>query len=161
VTAPASVAWIGLGANIGRREANLARMRDRFDRHPVHIAAASRELVTRPIGPRAQPDYLNQVLRVGSQQSLRPEEWLTLCREAETATGRRPTYRWGPRRGDADILVLGERGQLRVDQRDLVVPHPELANRPFECALLAELDPELEHPDGWRYAERAGIFVRQ
>jgi 2-amino-4-hydroxy-6-hydroxymethyldihydropteridine diphosphokinase len=159
VSGPATVAWLCLGANIGRRGAALQRLRDLLDQPPLRLAAASRELVTRPLGVLTQPDFLNQVLRVESDRPMEPAEWLSLCRSAETAAGRRPTYHWGPRRADADILLLGPRGELRVDTVELVVPHPELPNRAFACALLAELAPELTHPDGWRFADRAGVFA--
>ena len=155
---PVAVAWIGLGANLGRRTAALARLRGLLDRPPARLAAASPELVTRPVGVAGQPDFLNQVVRLEAEPPLTPAEWLGLCRAAETAAGRRPTYRWGPRRADADILLLGGRGEVRVDQPGLRVPHPQLAARAFDCALLAALDPSLIHPDGWRLADRAGRF---
>jgi 2-amino-4-hydroxy-6-hydroxymethyldihydropteridine diphosphokinase len=158
VSRPASVAWLCLGANLGRRSAALQRLRDLLDRPPLRLAAASRELVTRPLGVLTQPDFLNQVLRVESDRLLEPAEWLSFCRAAETAAGRRPTYHWGPRRADADILLLGLRGELRIESAELVVPHPELANRSFACALLAALDHDLTHPDGWHFADRAGVF---
>ena len=153
------VAWIGLGANMGRREAALTRLRAELARTPLTLEAASRELVTRAVGVRAQPDFLNQVVRVASAAPLSPAEWLARCDRAALAAGRRPTYRWGPRRADADVLLMGGRGEVRSDDPEVHVPHPELAHRPFLCALLAELDPTLTHPDGWRLAERAGIFL--
>jgi 2-amino-4-hydroxy-6-hydroxymethyldihydropteridine diphosphokinase len=153
------VAWVSLGANLGRRGAALARLRAELDRPPVALEAASRELVTRAVGVRAQPDFLNQVARLRAGVPLSPAAWLAHCDRAAGAAGRRPTYRWGPRRADADILLLGPRGEVRADQPGLCVPHPELGNRPFLCALLAELDPDLTHPDGWRIAERAGVFL--
>ena len=39
---------------------------------------------------------------------------------------------------DADILMLGEHGEIRANEPELTVPHPEIAQRPFETALLAE-----------------------
>ena len=138
-TSSTVVAWIVLGANIGNRGRALQRMREELQRRGVRIEAASSEILTRAIGPRNQPDYHNQVIRVRSSAPLNPHEWLQLCKEAETAAGRRPTYRWGPRRADADLLLLGERGEIIVQEPDLIVPHPELRNRPFLGRLLAEL----------------------
>lgn len=153
---PTQVAYVGLGANVGRREEQLARLRRLLDEPPVRVAAASRELVTRPLGVRSQPDFLNQVLRLEASHPLAPAEWLRHCRSAEERAGRRPTYPWGPRRADVDLLLLGERGEVVVATPDLVVPHPRLAERPFWCTLLAELDPHLRHPvEGWRIGERA------
>lgn len=133
------VAWIGLGANIGNRGQALARLRDELTRRGLVIDAASSEIYSRAVGLQAQPDYHNQVIRVRSTAPLLPHEWLRLLKDAEVAAGRKPTYRWGPRRADADILLLGPDGDIRVDEPDLVVPHPELHNRAFLHRLLAEL----------------------
>jgi 7,8-dihydro-6-hydroxymethylpterin-pyrophosphokinase len=60
--------------------------------------------------------------------------------------------RWGPRRADADLILLGIRGELRSESPEVVVPHPALSERPFLWRLLAEIDPTLRHPDGWLFA---------
>jgi len=154
-----AVAWVGLGANIGRRELALATLREALASGPVRIEAASRELVTRAVGVRHQPDFLNQVVRLAADAPLTPTHWLRHCEAAAWAAGRRPTYRWGPRRADADVLLLGPGGEVRSELPEVRVPHPELVHRPFLCALLAELDSALTHPDGWRIAGAAGVFL--
>jgi len=154
-----AVAWVGLGSNIGRRAAALTALRSHLEGGGVVVEAASRQLLTRAVGMRRQPDFLNQVLRLRSATARSAAAWLDHCESAARAAGRRPTYEWGPRRADADVLLLGERGELRVEQPAVHVPHPQLENRPFLCALLAELDPGLTHPDGWRFAGRAGVFL--
>ena len=151
----ATVAWLALGANVGRREAALARLRDLLDGGGTRITASSPLLVTRPVGVTAQPDFLNQVVRCESGSPLPPADWLALCRGVEAAAGRRPTVRWGPRRADVDILLLGERGEVLVDADALRVPHPELERRPFFCCLLAWLDPRLTLADGTPLADVA------
>lgn len=154
------VAWIGLGSNIGARDHALAELRRGLRRDGVLLLTdASVILVTRPVGVTAQPDYHNQVVRAEAQTPLHPLAWLHRLREAERHAGRRPTYRWGPRRADADILLFGEHGELTVDEPELRIPHPELINRPFFCALLASLAPELRHPDGWLLADAAGPWA--
>jgi 2-amino-4-hydroxy-6-hydroxymethyldihydropteridine diphosphokinase len=130
-------AWVSLGSNIGNRGRNLARLRETLTSDGVSIAAASPEMLTRPVGVTAQGDFHNQVVRLHSPQPWSPERWLDHCRRAERAAGRRPTYRWGPRIADADILLLGVDGDIQVHEADLTVPHPELRNRPFEQQLLA------------------------
>jgi 2-amino-4-hydroxy-6-hydroxymethyldihydropteridine diphosphokinase len=153
-----AVAWVGLGANLGRRTAALATLRRELTRGSVAVEAASRELLTRAVGVRRQPDFHNQAVRLRAPAPRPPEAWLDHCERAAAAAGRRPTYRWGPRRADADVLLLGERGEIHVDRAGLCVPHPELAQRPFLCALLAELDPTLRLPDGRLLAELGGVF---
>jgi 2-amino-4-hydroxy-6-hydroxymethyldihydropteridine diphosphokinase len=133
------VAYLGLGSNVGHRGKALARLRDALTSDGVVIEAASSEILTRPVGVLNQEDFHNQVIRVRSPKRWTPEQWLTHCKTAEYASGRRPTYRWGPRVADADILLLGERGEITVRSPDLTVPHAELWNRPFLFRLLAEI----------------------
>jgi 2-amino-4-hydroxy-6-hydroxymethyldihydropteridine diphosphokinase len=133
------VAYIGLGSNVGHRGKALARLRDALSSDGVVIEAASSEILTSPVGVRNQEDFHNQVLRVRSPEPWTPSRWLAHCQAAEYAAGRRPTYHWGPRVADADILLLGAPGEITVHLPDLTVPHPELRNRPFLVRLLAEI----------------------
>lgn len=139
---PTDVAWIALGSNLGHRGRNLARLRSELEARGLVIEAASSEILTRPVGPRRQPDFHNQVLRVRSAAPLAPGEWLRLCKDAEAAAGRKETYRFGPRHADADILLLGRDGEIMVDEPDLLVPHPRLHERHYLWRLLAELGME-------------------
>lgn len=129
-------AWVGLGSNIGHRGQHLARLRGALTESSVTIVAVSPEILTRPVGVTRQGDFHNQVVRLLSPAPWGPRDWLAHCERAEVAAGRRTTYRWGPRVADADILMLGEHGEIRVDEPGLTVPHPELRNRPFERQLL-------------------------
>lgn len=155
-----ATAWVALGSNIGHRGRALAALRGLLGRDGVRLAAASEELLTRPVGITAQGPFHNQVVRLEAATPLAPLEWLRRCQGAETAAGRRAGIRWGPRRADADILLLGPDGSVRVDLAELRVPHPSLGDRPFLCALLEELQPGLRHPDGWALRDRAGRYLR-
>jgi len=129
-------AWLSLGTNMGHRGRNLARLRLALTSEGVTITAASPEILTRPVGVTAQGDFHNQVVRLHSPEPWPPRRWLEHSKAAEIAAGRRFTYRWGPRIADADILMLGEHGEVRVQEPGLTVPHPEIRNRPFEQQLL-------------------------
>jgi 2-amino-4-hydroxy-6-hydroxymethyldihydropteridine diphosphokinase len=133
------VAWVALGSNVGNRGRALAALRDHLGRSGVRIEAASMEILTRPVGVTGQGDFHNQVLRLRAPERWSPERWLEHTRAAEVAAGRRDTYRWGPRRADVDIILLGESGEVTANLPGLQVPHPEIANRPFIGRLLTEL----------------------
>jgi 2-amino-4-hydroxy-6-hydroxymethyldihydropteridine diphosphokinase len=133
------VAWVALGSNLGNRGQALAALREHLSRDGVVIEAASSEVLTRPIGVTGQGDFHNQLLRLRAPQAWSPPRWLEHTRAAETACGRRDTYHWGPRRADVDIILLGADGELEVKEPRLVVPHPEISNRPFIGRLLKEL----------------------
>ena len=133
------VAWVALGANLGHRGRALATLRELLGRDGVVVEAASSEILTRAVGVTAQPDFHNQVLRLRAPAAWSPDRWLQHTERAERDAGRRPTYHWGPRHADVDILLLGRDGELRVSGGRLTVPHPEVDNRAFLRRLLAEL----------------------
>jgi 2-amino-4-hydroxy-6-hydroxymethyldihydropteridine diphosphokinase len=132
-------AYVALGSNLGHRGQALEALRAALQRDGVALVRESTEILTRAVGIAGQPDFHNQVVVLRSPSPWSPERWLQHCTAAERAAGRRETYRWGPRRADADVLLLGEHGEIRVDTPALTVPHRELPNRPFLQRLLAEL----------------------
>ena len=136
-------AWLGLGSNLGHRGQALACLRSAIAGGGATIVESSPEILTRPIGVTGQGDFHNQVLLVRRAEAGDAHGWLQLCKEAERRCGRRETYRWGPRRVDCDLLLLGRDGALRHDG-DPQVPHPEIANRPYLRRLLAMIDPNLK-----------------
>jgi len=128
----------------------LKRALENLDRHGVTLAKVTPQVITRPLGLAAQPDFVNAVA-VG-ETALDAEGLLTLIKRLEWMAGRRPGPRWGPRPLDIDILDFA--GQVAGwDQRHdpmqpahLVLPHPELHRRAFVLAPLAEIAPDWRHP---------------
>ena len=134
-------AYIGLGGNLGDREALLgAAVRGLAVQPGVELRVCSSLYETAAVGP-PQPDYLNAVVVV--QTSLEPVELLECLRSLERAAGRERRERWGPRTLDADLLLYGERV---VEEPGLMVPHPELHRRRFVLEPLAEVAPWAVHP---------------
>jgi 2-amino-4-hydroxy-6-hydroxymethyldihydropteridine diphosphokinase len=130
-------AFVALGSNLGDRSGYLARGRAALARLPrTELVAASAVEETAPLGPPGQPAYLNQMVLL--RTALSPRALLEACLGIERRAGRTRRIRWGPRTLDLDIIRFGDR---RVRDADLVVPHPELANRPFWQRELAELEP--------------------
>jgi len=130
---------VALGANLGNRTRQLALLRELLQRDGVRVEAASEERITRAVGVTNQPDFLNQVVKLRAPGAWEPRRWLEHTQRAEWDAGRRPTYRWGPRRADADILLLGESGEVRHSDEALTVPHPSLPDRPFFQEMLDSL----------------------
>ena len=121
---------------MGDRAAHLAYARARLGALPgTRLLAASSVEETAPIGPVAQPAYLNQMVLL--ETSLRPAELLAQCRTIETERGRERRQRWGPRTLDLDIVRYGTQ---TVREQDLTIPHPELPNREFWRREIAELE---------------------
>ena len=127
---------MALGSNLGDRDAHLAHARARLAALPgTRLVAASRIEETAPIGPVAQPPYLNQMVLL--ETSLTPADLLEHCLAIEAERGRTRRERWGPRTLDLDIVRYGDQ---TVRQPDLTIPHPELENRDFWQREIAELE---------------------
>ena len=124
-------AYLGLGSNLGDRRAQLRRAVDALP----DVVAVSPVYETDPVGgPAGQGPYLNLVVALETDRS--PRDLLDLARRLEDAAGRVRTERHGPRTLDVDVLLVGD---LRVDEPDLVVPHPRMWERRFVLVPLADL----------------------
>ena len=135
-----STVYIGLGANLGNREANLrAALRGLWRMGRVEAVSSLYE--TAPVGPE-QPAFLNAACRF--ETGLEPRPLLRFLQGLEHELGRRPGgERWGPRPIDLDVLLYEDRV---IEEDDLTLPHPRLAERPFVLATLAEIAPDVKHP---------------
>ena len=133
---PRERAYIALGSNLGDRASHLQRARDELARLPdTELVRASAIEETAPLAGMKQPPYLNQMVLV--ETGLEPRALLRACQAIEQNEGRQRAERWGPRTLDLDIVQFGTR---QVNDRDLIIPHPELSNRDFWRRELAELN---------------------
>ena len=107
----------------------------------LSVSQTSSIYETEPWGHIQQPPFLNMVCR--GQALVSPEELLKLCKAVELLVGRQPTFRYGPRVLDIDILDYGGRA---MSTPELEVPHPRLAERAFVLVPLAEIAPGWAHP---------------
>jgi 2-amino-4-hydroxy-6-hydroxymethyldihydropteridine diphosphokinase len=139
------VGYIGLGTNLGDREAQLRRALQSLRDRGVEVDEVSSLYETEPVGEILdQPDFLNAVARV--RTALEPEELLDVCKAIEAEHGRDfEGPRHSPRPIDLDLLLLGD-VELQTDR--LTLPHREVTSRRFVLVPLLELDPDLALPDG-------------
>jgi 2-amino-4-hydroxy-6-hydroxymethyldihydropteridine diphosphokinase len=139
-------AYVGLGSNLGDREATIRRAVELLDERPgVDVVAVSTLRDTDPVGVEDQPRFLNGAAALDVELSARALLDELLAVERELGRDRSREQRWGPRRIDLDLLLYGAE---TVDEPGLTVPHPRLAERQFVLEPLHELDPELALPDG-------------
>ena len=124
-------AFLGLGSNLGDREAFL---RDAIAGIP-DVVAVSRLYETAPVGGPEQGRYLNVVVQLDTTRS--PRELLEICREREAAAERVREVRWGPRTLDVDVLWVDG---AEVDDPDLIVPHPRMFERAFVLVPWLDVD---------------------
>ena len=135
------IAYLGLGSNLGDRNANLADAITRLACDAVRILRTSSIWETAPRDVLDQPWFLNQVVEVESD--LLPRQLFQRIQRIEREMGRQRKIPKGPRLIDIDILLYGN---AVVKSDDLEIPHPRMTERRFVLAPLAELAPDLRHP---------------
>jgi 2-amino-4-hydroxy-6-hydroxymethyldihydropteridine diphosphokinase len=133
-----TVAYIGLGANLGRPRQQVECAIEELAALPQsRLVGVSRLYRTAPVGPQDQPDFVNAAVRLDT--ALTPQSLLEHMQRIERAHGRvRDGSRWGPRTLDLDLLLFGD---LRCAVPGLHLPHPEIARRAFVLAPLADIAP--------------------
>lgn len=136
----AEMIYLGAGSNLGDRLANLNAARELLPPE-VEILRTSPIYETDPWGYADQPQFLNLVFE--ARTDLSPTDLLAHLKRIEPEVGRKPTFRYGPRVIDLDILLYGSQ---MIDLPELVIPHPRIAERIFVLRPLADLAPMLQHP---------------
>ncbi len=132
-----TVAYVGIGANLGDREQAIRRAAEL-----IGARRLSTVIETEPWGVTGQPPFLNAVAELETE--LAPSELLDELLRVERELGRvRDGTRWGPRAIDLDLLVYGAE---TIHEPGLTVPHPYLTDRLFVLEPLAELAPALVVP---------------
>jgi 2-amino-4-hydroxy-6-hydroxymethyldihydropteridine diphosphokinase len=136
-------ALLGLGSNVGDRDGNIrAALRLLEERGAVQVLRTSTLRTTAPVGGPPQGDYRNGAALV--ETTLDARALLLAVKDVERTLGREPGgERWGPRTIDVDLLLLDT---SVVDESDLCVPHPRMAERRFVLEPAAEVAPAMRHP---------------
>src|SRR5215216_779587 len=141
---PPSTLYLGLGSNLGDREANLREAIERIRGLGLEVIRASSIYETEPVGYADQPWFLNQVIEVNLDSQFSVSDLLRALLEIEREMGRERTIANGPRVIDIDILIYGE--VEIADPPRLILPHPRMHERRFVLEPLSEIAPDLIHP---------------
>jgi 2-amino-4-hydroxy-6-hydroxymethyldihydropteridine diphosphokinase len=143
--------FLGLGSNLGDSAATIRAAFARLSEEVLRSALLSRLYRTRPLYVENQPDFVNAA--IAGDTDLGPRELLAAVNRIESLFGRDRAKEIpkGPRPLDIDILLYEDR---RIDEPDLVIPHPRIAERRFVLVPLLELEPGLSDPrSGVPYSE--------
>ena len=131
-----TLAYVGLGANIGEPRAQLLAAWGALGRIPQTQAIARSGLYrSAPMGYADQPDFLNCVAKLDT--ALEPHDLLSHLQQVERDLGRVRSFRDAPRTIDLDLLLYGRE---TIETPDLTLPHPRMHERAFVLAPLVELD---------------------
>jgi 2-amino-4-hydroxy-6-hydroxymethyldihydropteridine diphosphokinase len=103
------------------------------------------------------PDFINAV--AGLDTELEPEQLIAQLEQIEALCGRsREDPKWAPRAMDLDLLLYGERIHSTARYQ---LPRPDLLRRIYMLQPLAELAPELIHPEsGLSIAAHCAALLR-
>lgn len=137
-------AFIGVGSNLGDRKANVAEALEQVAKLPgSRILRTSSLYESEPHG-NAKTWFVNAVLEVETE--LPALELLKRLKAIEAQMGRKRVKgkKWGSRIIDLDILFFNTEV---ITTKTLKVPHAEIARRRFVLLPLAEVAPQLVHPE--------------
>jgi len=135
-------AYLGIGSNMGDKEAYIKRALEGLKEHGrIRNVKCSELFVTSPYGGVEQDDFLNGA--VSLETLLTPMELLNYLHKLEQEAGRERKIHWGPRTLDLDVLLYED---YVSDDPVLTVPHPDMENREFVLRPMAELSPYEMHP---------------
>jgi 2-amino-4-hydroxy-6-hydroxymethyldihydropteridine diphosphokinase len=135
--------YLGLGSNLGDREAHLREAISVIEKQIGHIVACSVFFSSEPWGFESAHPFLNACLI--AETTFDPHECLDILASIEKALGR-PKKTHGlylDRVIDLDILFFDK---ILLEEADLILPHPLLHKRLFVLVPLAEIAPDLVHP---------------
>jgi 2-amino-4-hydroxy-6-hydroxymethyldihydropteridine diphosphokinase len=127
--------YLGIGSNKNHPYFRINTVLRQINRiKSTNIVKKSGLYVTKPLGPQAQPNFINSVIEI--KTNLEPLELLYELQNLEKLHNRKKTKRWGPRSMDIDILIYNN---LIMNTDKLVIPHPGLEYRDFVLIPLYEI----------------------
>jgi 2-amino-4-hydroxy-6-hydroxymethyldihydropteridine diphosphokinase len=142
-------AYVGIGSNLQSPRERVLEAIERMSVLPMtRVELGSLLYLTRPMGPKDQPDFVNAA--VGLLTQLGPRRLLEELLAIEHAMGRDRQERWGTRVIDLDILWMVD---SPVDEPGLTLPHPGVSMRNFVLYPLADIAPTIKIPGIGRVLE--------
>ena len=137
-----NTAFLCLGGNIGNRIININTSKNLLVQSSVTIIRQSSIYETDAWGSLSEKKYLNQVIKINTNQSV--DKLLKIILEIEKKLGRiRNLDRNSDRTIDIDILFYNDK---IISKKNVEVPHPRLHLRKFVLKPLLEIEPDWMHP---------------
>ena len=134
-----TIAYVGIGSNLDDPQAHATRAFDELAALPrTRLKARSALYRSAPVGYADQPDFINAVASLDTELSA--EKLLQGMQAIEQRHGRKRTFANAPRTLDLDLLLYGDE---KIQQPNLVVPHPRMHERAFVLKPLLEIAPDL------------------
>ncbi len=136
------LAYIGLGSNLNNPKQQIKDAVVALNQtNDIKVVGLSSLYQSKPIDGSEQPDYINAMCKIDTH--LTALELLYVCQNIEDKQHRVREKKWGARTIDLDIILYGVQV---IASKQLVIPHPQMMNRAFVLAPLAEIEPDLKVP---------------
>jgi len=135
-----SIAYIGIGSNLGNREKNCLHAIELLQKKGITVTKRSSLYETEPWGLKDQPYFINMVIEIETEPE--PKELLRKLKDIEREVGREESLKWGPRLIDLDILLFDN---IVINEDNLKIPHPLMHERDFVLRPLCEIAPDKRH----------------
>lgn len=129
--------FLGLGSNLGERQANIERAIELISERVGEVIRRSSLIETEPWGFDSENKFLNGVILC--ETTLTPRQVLRKTQKIERDMGRKKktsSLQYSDRPIDIDILLYDD---LMVDEPDLKIPHPRMQEREFVMIPLKEI----------------------
>ena len=141
--------YLSIGTNLGQREENLKRAIKMIGAEAGFVQALSSVYETEPWKMTTNNLFLNMAIKI--ETALNPHILLKTLLEIENNMGRsRESSGYSSRIIDVDILFFND---LIINDKNLIIPHPFIPHRRFVLEPLAEIAPQLIHPDSGKSVE--------
>lgn len=134
-------AFIGLGSNIGNKNANLEEAIEFMNTETTRVIKISNFYTTKPVGYTDQDNFLNCAVEI--KTLLTPKELIEFLLNIEKNLKRERIIRWGPRTIDLDVLLYDD---IITSLEEIIIPHPRMHERLFVLKPLSDIAPYIMHP---------------
>ena len=150
-----SIAFIGIGTNMGDRALNIKNATNALKHLPeTTVLAVSNIYETEPWGLKEQPNFLNGVIKISTE--LSPNALLGALLGIEAAMGRVREIKNGPRVLDLDLLIYDD---VRINSKELMLPHPYILEREFVLKPLTELNSEDKYINALNSLKQGSVWL--
>lgn len=131
--------YLSLGSNLGNKEETLNKALELLDNDEIKLTNKSSFYKTQPYGGVADKEFVNMACEI--KTVLSPFQLLNKIHEIEASLGRTREIHWGNRTLDIDIIFYDD---IKLNTKDLIIPHKDYKNRDFVLIPLQEIAPFLD-----------------
>ena len=139
----AKIVYLGIGSNLGNKRSNIERAKIKLQNYQIKILKCSNNYESESWPDRRNPKFINIIIKINT--TLSPLNLLKICNIIEIDLGRKRSKKNEPRTCDIDIIDYDQK-VLNIENKNLILPHPQMSIRNFVLLPLFEIDLSWKHP---------------